>query len=108
MSPKLIQGQVQKVPNGESLWAREGAFINLKLEDYISDLNWEEEIFYIQVVVSNKEFGLELFLQKGLDAPRGNSKGITRGIEDGDWLNESVPDWRTFLLEFRLKNPNFA
>ena len=107
MSPKLVQGQVQKIPNGESLWARGGNFISLKLEDYIQNLNWEEEIFYVQVVVSNKEFGLELFLQKELDAPRGNSKGLTRGMDDEDWLDESAADWRTFLLEFRLRNPAF-
>lgn len=105
MSPKLIQGQVQKIPSGASLWARDGNFINLKLEDYIQELNWEAETFYVQVVVSNKEFGLELFLQKELDAPRGSSKGITRGMEEDDWLDEATPDWRTFLLEFRLRNP---
>ncbi len=104
MSPKLIQGQVDKVADGRELWARGGNFINLKLEDFITDLNWEEEVFYVQVVVSNQDFGLELFLQDELDAPRGATKGATRGMDD-DWLDEAEPDWRTYLLEFRLKNP---
>ena len=105
MSPKLIQGQVERVENGRELWARGGNFINLKLEDYITDLNWEEEVFYVQIVVSNQDFGLELFLQDELDAPRGATKGVRRGMDEDDWLDDDEPDWRTYLLEFRLKNP---
>lgn len=101
LSPNLLQGQVLELPSGESAWARGGNAIKLKIEDYIPQMGWEQEVFYVQLIMSEEPFDISLYAQKGLEAPLKRS-GAKRGIEED---LDSGLDWRTRLLEFRLKMP---
>ena len=80
---------------------RGGQSIRLSLEKYIQDFNWPEEIFYLQLIVSPDEFEVDLFFQKGLEAP----KLIRREIKSIGSISKN--DWRTCLYTFHLPNtPN--
>ena len=109
LSPNLLQGQVQRLDPHSETWARAGSPITLKLESYIRDFKWSEEVFYLQLIVSTNEFTSQLFEQKELDAPRlvrGGAK--KKGLDEEELAPIAEVDWRTKLMTIHLKNPDLG
>lgn len=96
--------------SGNSAWAfgttKQG--IPFKLSSFIRQNNWEEETFFLKLIISNMEYELgDTFDQSGLPPPGPRTRGSDEVEQYRSAAQPDLPDWTSKMVEIRVKNPNY-
>ncbi len=104
---KLLNEVVAGLEPNTEVWAWEGAFIPLKLEEEIAGYNYKECVTTIKLMVSTSDFKQQVarFEMPALPSPmvRG-SKGLQ--VSTNSYTPE-IQDWITRNIDVRIKNPDY-
>ncbi|MEZ4825914.1 MAG: caspase family protein [Bacteroidia bacterium] len=93
---------------GESVWAGEGDFIDLQLEQYIYDFRWPGAWEYLKLIISASEFSTEELTLAELPLPEKNRGHALRGsfqFRDAEYRAKE-DDWTAEGYELFIKNPD--
>jgi len=102
---KLLNEVVVGIDRNTEVWAWDGAFIPLKLEEEIAGYNYKECVTTIKLMVSTSDFKQQVtrFEMPPLPGPmsRGD-KGLQ--VSTNNYIPE-IQDWITRNIDIKIKNP---
>jgi hypothetical protein len=104
---KLLKDVVVKLePNGE-VWALDGEFIGLNLEEEVFKFNYKESLSTLKLIVSTDDFNQQIarFEMPELPGPlNAGDRGLN--ISSNSYIPE-IQDWVTRNLDIKISNPDF-
>lgn len=104
---KLLNQVVVGLDPNTEVWAWNGAFIPLKLEEEIAGYNYKECVTTIKLMVSTSDFKQQVvrFEMPSLPSPmsRGD-KGLQ--VSTNNYIPE-IQDWITRNVDVKIKNPDY-
>lgn len=104
---KLLKGVVVKLdPNGE-VWALDGEFIDLSLEEEVVKFNYRESLTTLKLMVSTDDFNQQVarFDLPELPGPLNpGDRGLN--ISSNNYIPE-IQDWVTRNIDIKISNPDF-
>lgn len=104
---KLIKGGVVKLDVNEEVWALNGEFIELGLEDEVLHYNYRESLTTLKLMVSTDDFNQQIvrFDMPELPGPMDpGDKGLKMGTKG--YVPE-IQDWITRNIDIKIQNPEF-
>jgi len=109
----MLDGKVIGLSPGETTWINNGDVVELDLEPYIVDFNYEYSIFYLKLLAGTKLFQVETLEQSPLPAPslrskKGDGDSAVRGLKTRTEKAEKNVNWFTGTICFKGRNPHYS
>ena len=104
---KLLKGVVVKLDPNAEVWALDGEFIGLKLEEEVLQYNYKDSISTLKLMVSTNDFNQQV-ARFDMPALPGPLSAGDRGLDIAS--NSYVPeiqDWTTRNIDIKIPNPDF-
>ena len=104
---RLLASPVVKLNAGQSIWARDGQTIPLKLEDQVRAYNEKYSNAYFKIIASTEYFDVTTLEQDPLPSPVGPPTRAGRKPKTRQEGSPNAADWITRDYVLRLRNPYY-
>ena len=104
---RLLASPVVKLNAGQSIWARDGQTIPLKLEDQVRAYNEKYSHAYFKVIASTEYFDVTSLEQDPLPSPVGAPTRAGRKPKTRQEGSPNAADWITRDYVLQLRNPYY-